>query len=118
MRRVARLGDGWMPNFQADAFGAERIEKLRALVREQGRDPAAIGIEATVTIIDRTPEQLGDELRRWREIGATHATLNTMPERWVADQGRWNKVAIGPLESPEAHTEAIRRARTDLSEFF
>jgi probable F420-dependent oxidoreductase len=118
MRRVARLGDGWMPNFQADAFGAERIEKLRALVREQGRDPAAIGIEATVTIIDRTPEQLGDELRRWREIGATHATLNTMPERWVADQGRWNKVAIGPLERPEAHIEAIRRARTDLSEFF
>lgn len=118
MRRVARLGDGWIPNFDADDFGRECIEKMHGFARAQGRDPATIGIEATVTIIDRTPEQLADELRRWQDLGASHATLNTMPERWVASEGRWNKAAMRGLPDPQAHIDAIRRFHDVLPELF
>ena len=51
-------------------------------------------------------------------LGATHATLNTMPERWVASEGRWNKAAIGGLADPQAHIAAIRRIRDALPELF
>src|SRR5437867_3837694 len=118
MRRVARLGDGWMPNFDPDDFGRQAIETMRAYVRERGRDPAAIGIEVSLTIVDRTPEQLADELGRWEALRVGHVTVNTLPERWVAAQGRWNKIGVARLPTPHAHIDAIRRFREALPEFF
>jgi len=116
--RVARLGDGWLPNFQADEVGRRSIEKMRFLARGYGRDPAAIGIEATMTIIDRTPDELRAEVEAWRRLGASHITVNTMPERWVEAEQRWNKASIGQLANPEAHVEAVRKFREALPELF
>ena len=116
--RVARLGDGWLPNFQADEVGRSAIEKMRSLARRYGRDPAAIGIEATMTIIDRTPDQLREEVEAWRRLGATHITVNTMPERWVEAEQRWNKASIEQLAHPAEHIEAIRKFRNALPELF
>jgi probable F420-dependent oxidoreductase len=116
--RVARLGDGWLPNFQADEVGRRAIEKMRSLARGYGRDPAAIGIEATMTIIDRSPDQLREEVEAWRRLGASHITVNTMPERWVEAEQRWNKASIGQLTNPAAHIEAIRKFRNALPELF
>ncbi len=53
VRRTAKLGDGWLPSFQADDFGNASIDKMRALAVSYGHDPDRIGIEATLTIIDR-----------------------------------------------------------------
>jgi probable F420-dependent oxidoreductase len=116
--RTARLGDGWMPNFQADDFGRRSIEKMRTLARGYGRDPDRIGIEATVTIIDRSDEELRKELEDWRSIGATHVTVSTMPERWVEEEKRWNKVRVPGLDTPQAHIDAIRRFRKEMGEYF
>jgi probable F420-dependent oxidoreductase len=118
MRRVARLGDGWMPNFDPDDFGRGAIETMRKYAREQDRDPDAIGIEATLTIVDRTPDELGRELARWEALGASHVTVSTLPERWVPAQGRWNKVSVPRLPGPRAHIDAIRGFRAALPEFF
>jgi probable F420-dependent oxidoreductase len=118
IERVARLGDGWLPNFQADEVGRRSIEKMRSLARAYGRDPTAIGIEASLTIIDRTPDQLREEIAEWRKLGASHITVNTMPERWVEAEQRWNKASIGQLAYPAAHIEAIRKFREALPELF
>jgi probable F420-dependent oxidoreductase len=118
IERVARLGDGWLPNFQADDVGRRGVEKMRSSARRHGRDPAAIGIEATMTIIDRTPDELRAEFEAWRKLGASHITVNTMPERWVEAEQRWNKASIGQLTNPTAHIEAIRKLRNALPELF
>ena len=118
VRRVARLGDGWMPNFDPDDFGRRAIETMRAHARAAGRDAATIGIEATLTILSRPPDELARELEAWRALGVGHVTASTLPERWVSAQGRWNKVDLPRLSNPRAHIEAIRRFRESLPEFF
>ena len=105
IERVARLGDGWLPNFQADEVGRREIEKMRSLARRYGRDPDTIGIEATMTIIDRTPEELRAEVAAWRRLGASHVTVNTMPERWIeAENTMRSSVRLWPerCSSPAA----------------
>ncbi|MFK8253446.1 LLM class F420-dependent oxidoreductase [Ancylobacter terrae] len=118
IRRVAKLGDGWLPNFQADDTGKRGIDEMKAQAKSFGRDPDAIGIEATMTIIDRSPAELREEVEAWRAIGATHITVNTMPERWVEEEKRWNKADIGKLENPAAHVEALHAFRHALPELF
>ncbi|MEP0324112.1 LLM class F420-dependent oxidoreductase [Bauldia litoralis] len=118
IRRTAQLGDGWLPNFQADDLGKRSIDAMREMAVSYGRDPDTIGIEATMTIIDRTPEELRTEIEDWRRIGATHITINTMPERWVEEEKRWNKAAIGGLANPQAHIDAVRAFHANFPELF
>ncbi|SDB17668.1 LLM class F420-dependent oxidoreductase [Bauldia litoralis] len=118
IRRTAQLGDGWLPNFQADDLGKRSIDAMREMAVSYGRDPDTIGIEATMTIIDRTPEELRTEIDDWRRIGATHITINTMPERWVEEEKRWNKAAIGGLANPQAHIDAVRAFHANFPELF
>ena len=118
IRRAAKFGDGWLPNFQADDFGRKSIERMREVAVSHGRDPDRIGIEATLTIIDRTAEELHKEIEAWRRIGATHITVNTMPERWVEAEKRWNKAPIGGLADPRSHIRAIETFRANFPELF
>jgi probable F420-dependent oxidoreductase len=118
MRRVARLGDGWMPNFDSDDFGQRAIETMRGYARAASREPATIGIEATLTILGRPPEELAREVEAWRALGVGHVTASTLPERWVPAQERWNKVDLPRLAGPRAHIEAIRRFRESFPELF
>ena len=46
LRRVARLGDGWFPQGRPDDQMRETVERLRRYIREAGRDPGTVGIEA------------------------------------------------------------------------
>jgi alkanesulfonate monooxygenase SsuD/methylene tetrahydromethanopterin reductase-like flavin-dependent oxidoreductase (luciferase family) len=43
LRRVARLADGWMTNKLSPAEFAQQFARIRAMAREEGRDPAALG---------------------------------------------------------------------------
>jgi alkanesulfonate monooxygenase SsuD/methylene tetrahydromethanopterin reductase-like flavin-dependent oxidoreductase (luciferase family) len=42
-RRVARYADGWMTNKLSPAEFGEQFGRIRAMAREEGRDPAALG---------------------------------------------------------------------------
>jgi len=42
-RRVARFADGWMTNKLSPAEFREQFGRIRAMAREEGRDPATIG---------------------------------------------------------------------------
>src|SRR5258706_14204080 len=43
LRRVARYADGWMTNKLSPAEFARQFGRIRAMAREEGRDPAALG---------------------------------------------------------------------------
>src|SRR5437667_2890949 len=48
LRRVARIGDGWFPQGQPDDHMRRLLERLISYIREAGRDPSTVGIEARV----------------------------------------------------------------------
>ena len=77
LRRIARMGDGWFPQFRPDDEGAQALERLKQFAREAGRDPAALGIEARVRTAGGLDEALR-QARAWEELGATHLSVNTM----------------------------------------
>jgi probable F420-dependent oxidoreductase len=56
LRRVARLADGWFPQFLPDDTGRETVVRVREYALEEGRDPSVIGMEARINIADGDPE--------------------------------------------------------------
>jgi probable F420-dependent oxidoreductase len=77
-RRAGRLGDGWFPLVPPGA----KLDEARALVdaaaTEAGRDPSSLGLEGRVSWGDGGPTTVADHAERWRKIGATHLSVNTM----------------------------------------
>ena len=94
LRRTARLADGWFPQGKPDEQMREKLELLRSYIREAGRDPRAVGIEARINGSDGTPDDWHRLTESWRALGATHISITTM--------------GMG-LKSPDEHIEAIRR---------
>lgn len=107
LRRAAKLGDGWLPQFggfEADgktvnAEGRDYIQKISGYITEAGRDPDTFQIDGRVTLGNRKPEECVAEIEAWRELGATHVSLNTMR---------------AGLSSPDAHIDAMRRFKEEL----
>jgi probable F420-dependent oxidoreductase len=97
LRRLARLGDGWFPLMGADDTCRAALEKIRGYAREAGRDPKNIGIEGRLMFGQRSAEEWAGEFEAWRNLGATHVTVNTMK---------------AGLASPTEHIEAIRRVKS------
>ncbi len=100
LRRVATLGDGWLPLLPPGDEAREAIARIHTLAQEGGRDPASIGIEGVVSIAGKTPEDWLREALDWQALGATHLTVYTL------DAG---------LDSLKAHIEAIRRFKEVVS---
>ncbi|MGE0385365.1 MAG: LLM class F420-dependent oxidoreductase [Gammaproteobacteria bacterium] len=78
LRRIARVADGWIPNWSPDDHGLAMMARFRELCREYRRDPGAIGLEGRITLDLNTQDRWPDELQAWRAVGATHVTVNTM----------------------------------------
>ena len=83
LRRIAKWGDGWMmlahPN---DGSAQADFAKLRSYVKEEGRDPAEVGIEVWVSAGTGGPKEWRAELQAWKDVGVTHATLNNTYSRY------------------------------------
>jgi len=78
IERIARCGDGWMPN--AYPPGQEALDifaKLRSLTEAAGRNPQKVGIEVWVSMGSGTEADWAKEARFWKEAGATHLCLTT-----------------------------------------
>src|SRR6266508_4359854 len=93
LRRLAKLGDGWFPLMGPDEKCRAAIEKIHSYAREAGRNPNDIGIEGRISFAEGSPEAWLKDLKAWKDLGATHVSLNTM------------RAGLG---SPSAHIEAIR----------
>jgi probable F420-dependent oxidoreductase len=94
IQRVARIGDGWFPQFAPDSQGQETIARLHQYAREAGRDPASIGIEGRISVARRQPDDWRKDAEAWERLGATHLSVNTMG---------------AGLRSPQEHINAIRQ---------
>ncbi len=93
LQRVARLGDGWMPNFRIPSQAAPHLETLDKFLAKEGRARQDIGVEARLHYRDAaTWEQT---LAGWTALGVTHITINTMG---------------AGLDSAKKHIEAIKEA--------
>jgi probable F420-dependent oxidoreductase len=78
LRRMARLGDGWMPNSQPLDQLTQRLESLRGLIRAAGRDPAAFGIDVRIDMRRTGEADWSERLARLADLGVTHVCINTM----------------------------------------
>ncbi len=78
LRRAARLGDGWLPNWRSPDEARPDVDKLRGYLAEAGRDASAFGLEARIPYADGDPDKWRTLLEGWQALGATHATVNTM----------------------------------------
>jgi probable F420-dependent oxidoreductase len=72
VRRVAALGDGWLPLIEPDDSAPAAIARLHEYAREAGRDPASIPIEGAVYTGGKTPDQWRREVAAWLELGASN----------------------------------------------
>jgi probable F420-dependent oxidoreductase len=102
IRRAARLADGWitLPSFRPGPAAQPTVDRLHALVREAGRDPARFGIEARMALATLSPDERVAEMAGWRAMrGITHLCVNTM--------------GLG-LPSPDEHVRTLERFRKDV----
>ncbi len=101
-RRAGMYGDAWFPYFARvtpDEL-ASRYERVREAAGEAGRDPDAVGLNCCLSVevtdepveqerdlLRGTPEQVGEALERFGDIGVRHVALQFLvgryPERLV-----------------------------------
>jgi probable F420-dependent oxidoreductase len=76
--RIAKWGDGWMPNaYPPDDTALAIFERLRTLTSEAGRDPSAVGIEVWTSCGSGSPADWKAEAAFWKKAGASHICLTT-----------------------------------------
>ena len=78
LRRVARMGDGWLPLYPTPGDARPAIEQLDRYLAEVGRTRADIGIEPRLGYGSGDPDGWTALIQGWQEIGATHLSVNTM----------------------------------------
>lgn len=76
-KRMGRIADGWFPQVPP----GDRLDYALGIIAEAanraGRDPSAIGMEGRVRW-KGDANQVAEHTSRWREVGATHVSINTM----------------------------------------
>ena len=89
LRRIAKMGDGWM--MLSHPMGAEAetaFAKLGSYAEKEGRDPRSIGLEVWVSTGDGGPADWRKEFLYWQSVGVTHVTVNSTcargPHRRIA----------------------------------
>jgi probable F420-dependent oxidoreductase len=102
LHRTARLADGWFPLGRPNEKMREMVERLRRYTQEAGREPDAIGIEATVNARDGNVDEWMRQTGEWRQLGATYISINTMGAGFM---------------SLNEHLEALRRYKEATANF-
>ena len=95
LRRMARLGDGWMPASTPPGDEAKAIlDKLHRYLEEADRDPQSFGLDPWISISKHPQNEWAELAEQWRNLGATHLAVDTMRAGFT---------------SPQAHLDAVRK---------
>jgi len=109
LRRTAKWGDGWMMNAHPAGAAAEAdFAKLRAYAKEEGRDPASIGIDVWVSAGAGDAASWLADMKFWKNAGVTHVTLTTTFARY-----HHRRIASRSLA---AHLNALERYRDAVAD--
>src|SRR5947208_1937620 len=100
LRRIARLADGWSPNFAPDSQGQALVARVHQYAREAGRDPAALPLEGRIRLAGQEPDGWTKQVEAWKALGAT------FPIAEPRGAG---------LTFPAGHLDALRRFKATLS---
>ncbi len=103
IKRIARMADGWMPQFSPDSRGKALFDRMRTYAEEFGRDPDKIGLDGTVPARGEDADGWAEQVTRWREIGATHVSVTTM-----GNEGTDSRTL-------DSHLERLRRLQDALA---
>jgi probable F420-dependent oxidoreductase len=94
LRRIARLGDGWMPQYRTAASARPALEMLGRFIEQAGRTPDQVGLEPRINYDAGDPHAWETLLRDWQAAGATHLSFNTMGSGF---------------KTPQEHIQAIQK---------
>ena len=94
LRRIARLGDGWLPNYRTAESARPALAKLAGYLGENGRSLSDLGIEARLSYGNGNPDEWRQIAADWQAAGATHLSLNTM--------------SLG-FDTPQKHLNALEK---------
>ena len=110
LQRIAKWGDGWMMLAHpiGEVANAE-FAKLRRLVKEEGRDPKAIGLEVWVSTGHGGPDDWRREFQGWKDAGVTHITVNSTYAR-----GPHKRIAGRTMADHMAAMQQYHAAVSDL----
>jgi alkanesulfonate monooxygenase SsuD/methylene tetrahydromethanopterin reductase-like flavin-dependent oxidoreductase (luciferase family) len=76
--RIAKWGDGWMPNaYPPDQTALDIFAELHRLTEAEGRDPGSIGIEVWTSCGAGSEADWRREASFWKAAGASHICLTT-----------------------------------------
>src|SRR5437867_1501604 len=98
LKRVAQISDGWFPQFQPGDEASHSLDRVRAHMKDAGRPQSAVGIEGRFSYGIGDPTDWAKRAREWRDLGATHLSVNTM----------------GAGLSPRGHIDAILKMKPAL----
>jgi probable F420-dependent oxidoreductase len=97
LRRVAKMGDGWLPNYRTPDQAESALAALDGYLMAYGRSRSNIGIEPRLSFGDGNPDEWRQIIADWQAAGASHISLNTM--------------YLG-FDTPAQHINAIRQFAT------
>jgi len=107
--RIAKWGDGWMPNaYPPDQSALDIFAQLRRLTEQQGRDPDAVGIEVWTSCGNGKESEWREEVAFWKKAGVSHICLTTTFNR------RHHKRIAG--HKPADHLAAAKRYRDAVAD--
>lgn len=86
LRRIANMGDGWLPNYRSPEDSAHALDQLHTYLAEAGRTMDDIGIEPRLRY-EKGDQNTWHELAQgWATAGATHLTVITMGAGFTSPQ--------------------------------
>jgi len=78
LRRMARLGDGWMTNTPDIDRLASELATLRSYIAQAGRDPAAFGVDFRISLNRHPESEWPRMIEELAGLGVSHVSINTM----------------------------------------
>jgi probable F420-dependent oxidoreductase len=78
LRRIARLSDGWMPQWQPNDESLAELERVHGIAKEFGRNPSDIGLDGRLPLTADNSDNWAAEAAAWEDAGATHMSIVTM----------------------------------------
>ena len=78
LRRMARLGDGWITHSYPVDQLSEMLNTVRGHMEAEGRDPASFGVDYPIQLQDKSVTDLAAEMAPLPGAGVTHICVSTM----------------------------------------
>ncbi|HIF71891.1 MAG TPA: LLM class F420-dependent oxidoreductase [Dehalococcoidia bacterium] len=78
LRRIARISDGWMPQWQPNDESLAELERVHGMARDFGRNPSDIGLDGRLPLRAENSDAWAEGSAAWEAAGATHMSIVTM----------------------------------------